>query len=203
MATLRIVLFLTFWPAGSAFGAESSASAPARGSAEEKAAFEKHGLASDRIGAVAPPPGGELKGALAPGERPSLRFLKKKGGLKTQAASVEPPPHPKRLENPLISPPAEFEAEYDLESDAEVSVTIVGPNGALMREMRIPPGEPGGRKGKNRLSLWDGQDLMGQEAPAGPYHAILNYRGGPDGADSVKSRVIGLRKAAHPQGVPQ
>lgn len=166
---------------------------PPRGSAEEAALFEKHALGVDSLLPAAPPPGGQVTRTLSPGERPSLRFLKKPAP-KPSAAVAGVSVKPDRLENALVRPPSDFEAEYRLDADAEVAVAIIGPDGASLRDYRIAAGAPGARAGVNRLSLWDGQDSRGREAPAGIYRAIL-VTGGKNG-EGTQSRVIALRKPA-------
>ncbi len=178
---------------GAEAGGEPS---PPRGSAEEAAVFQKHALQADRLEAFVPAPaGGELRADLAPGERPSLRFLKpaSKAGFKAQglASPSQPKPSaPPRLLNPLARPPSDFEGEYELEAPSEVTISIVAPNGAILRDARLPAGAPGTRKGKNRLSLWDGQDSLGREAPPGLYRAVIvtHEGGGP------RTRIIPIRK---------
>ncbi|MBI4679333.1 MAG: hypothetical protein HY748_17295 [Elusimicrobia bacterium] len=180
----------------------AQAGSPSRGSDEEKAAFEARRLGADQPGQPSAgklpsaPADGEARATLSPGERPSLRFLKKPGAMKALGKESAPklPNHQNKLENPLIRPPSDFEVEYELKQDADVSVTILDLAGVPMREFSIKSGDPGGRKGKNRLSLWDGRDLMGQEAPVGQYQAVLfikypSKHGAPPG-----SRVISLRK---------
>lgn len=164
---------------------------PPRGSAEEAALFEKHAIAADALVPAPPPPGGQVTPSLAPGERPSLRFLKKPAP-KPSAAAAGAAAKPERLENPLVRPPSDFEVEYRLDKDAEVSVAIVGPDGASLRDYRIAAAAPGARQGLNRLSLWDGQDSQGREAAPGPYRAVLVIREG----ERTQSRVIPLRKPA-------
>jgi hypothetical protein len=151
----------------------------ARGSDQERARFEEHGLPSEKAQkdakqakdskhTIAVPADGEVTDSLSPGERPALRLLKKKQDSKAQ--------HQNRLENPHARNPNEFTVEYNLENDAEVSVTIVGSNGVPVRHYTIPPGQEGGRKGKNRVIYWDGQDLAGRESPPGRYFAFQSIR---------------------------
>lgn len=152
----------------------------ARGSSQENARFEEHSLPSEKAQknvkqpkdsskqTIAVPADGEVTDSLTPGERPALRLLKKKQSSKAQ--------HQNRLENPRARNPNEFTVEYNLENDAEVSVTIVGPNGVPVRNYTIPPGQEGGRKGKNRAIYWDGQDLSGNESPPGRYFAFQSIR---------------------------
>ncbi len=165
---------------------------PPRGSAEEAALFEKHALGVDSLAAPAPAPaGGQLTQSLAPGERPSLKFLKK-APPKPSAAAAGAAAKPERLENSLVRPPSDFEAEYRLDRESEVSVAIVGPDGASLRDYRIAAGAAGARGGLNRISLWDGQDARGREAAPGVYRAVLVIKEG----ERTQSRVIPLRKAA-------
>lgn len=172
--------------------------AQSRGSAEEKAAFEKHQLGIDKnnFGTAYPPDApaeGEKRENLLPGERPALRFLKKKkGGLGTHATNQALPSKVNSLENSGISAPAEFEADYHLDQDAEVVVTILGPNGAIVREIRLKPGAVGGKAGRNVLNLWDGRDQTGREAEPGPYQAVMNIKDGT----GLRGKVIMLRKGS-------
>ncbi|MBI5883539.1 MAG: hypothetical protein HZB91_10600 [Elusimicrobia bacterium] len=165
--------------------ASAAQAAPPRGSAEEKAEFERHMLASDKVGKPAPAgqaadaaAGGEVTSALAPGERPSLRFVKKGGKMKAQSAPAAPVAAP-ALVNKDVSPPSDFALDYDLPADAGVTISIVGPDGVPVREFSMAAGQPGGSRGKNRVLAWDGRDGLGREAPAGPYQALVIIRPGP------------------------
>lgn len=176
---------------------QAGASHAKRGTPAEKAAFESHQLPSEKAGQglgrtrrLAPPPGGEVTERLSPGERPALRFLKDR-----QASQA--PQHPNRLENPHTRNPNEFTVDYDLAADAEVSVTIVGENGVPVRHYTIPPGQEGGRKGKNRSVYWDGRGVGGQEAPPGRYFGFqsIRYQGVVHGAKGKReTRRVPLHK---------
>ncbi len=107
-------------------------------------------------------------------------------------AAAAAPAKPERLENPLVRPPSDFEVEYSLEKDADVAVAVLGPDGASLRDYRIPAASPGARRGLNRRSLWDGQDSQGREAPQGLYRAIVVIKDG----ERTQSRVFPLRKQA-------
>lgn len=169
--------------------------AQSRGSSEEKAAFEKHQIGADKnLSAPTASNGIEVRDSLLPGERPALRHLKqKKGGLTTHETTQPLPSKINHLENTGISSPSEFEAEYNLDQDAEVAVSILGPNGVVVREFRIKPGAPGGQAGRNSLSLWDGRDLTGREAEPGPYQALLTVLTGNQDPGK-RSKIIILRK---------
>lgn len=183
--------------------ASSAQAGPPRGSAQEKAEFERHQLASDRLGKAVPAgqgagaqAGGEVTAALSPGERPSLRFLKKGGKMKAQAAAAAVPVAAPALVNKEVRPPSDFALEYDLESDAAVTISIVGPDGVPVREFGVPAGQPGGLRGGNRVLAWDGRDALGREAPAGPYQAFVIVRPGPGvPQETAGIKVISLNKA--------
>lgn len=188
------------WPLLAALGLLASAAhaGPARGSGEEKAEFERHQLASDRLGKTGAQLSDEVTTALAPGERPSLRFLKKGGKMKALSAPSAPqaPAAAPAFLNKEIRPPSDFAVEYELGQDAAITISIVGPNGVALHELNVPAGEPGGRRGKNRVLAWDGRDALGREAPAGSYQAIVIVRPGPGApAPDDAAKIIMLFKA--------
>lgn len=173
-----------------------------RGSAQENASFEEHSLPSEKAHKnkagqlkAAPrktlkaPPGGEVRDSLSKGERPALRLLGKK------QASKAPPPQ-NLPEVPRTAGPVEYTADYELERDAEVSVSIAGADGAPVRHFVVPAGGEGGRKGRNTL-VWDGTDNAGNAAPDGEYFAYQSVRygaGDKAGGKDPETRIIPLRK---------
>ncbi|MBI5622433.1 MAG: hypothetical protein HY924_01505 [Elusimicrobia bacterium] len=175
---------------------------PARGSAEEKAAFERHALASDQLAktqpaAKGPADNGEITETLAPGERPSLRFMNKGGKMKTQSAPSAPtaPVAAPSLVNKDVQPPSDFALDYDLPADTDVTISIVGPDGVPAAEFNAAAGQPGGLKGKNHVIAWDGRDRLGREAPGGPYQALVVVQPGPGAPpESAGVRIIPLFK---------
>jgi hypothetical protein len=73
-----------------------------------------------------------------------------------------------------------FRLRYTLPSDAHLSVTLLDLARMPIRTFHVPSGEPGAREGENTLTVWDGKDSRGLEAPAGEYWAALSFRY-PDG----------------------
>lgn len=168
-----------------------------RGSAEENEEFGRHQLPSEKgpkkenkvwsPPPFVPPPGTELTQSLSPGERPALRHLKKD-------REARKPKHQNKLENPRARNPRDFAVEYELDADAEVAVTIVGPQGRPVRQVTLPSGKEGGRKGKNKAVVWDGRDQNGRETRPGPYflYQSIRYKNPPKGKAKKETRMIPL-----------
>ncbi|MFA6318007.1 MAG: hypothetical protein WC943_11355 [Elusimicrobiota bacterium] len=200
MATSRVLGFLVLAALPAAW---VQAGPPARGSAEEKTLFERHGLASDKLAKTAPAAkeapaaAGEVTSTLTPGERPSLRFMNKGGKMKAQSSPSAPaaPAAAPTLVNKEIQPPSDLALDYDLPADADVTISILGPDGVPAAEFSVAAGQQGGLKGKNRVVAWDGRDRLGREAPNGVYQALVIIRPGPGApAESAGTRVIPLVK---------
>ncbi|MEW6550455.1 MAG: hypothetical protein AB1407_13430 [Spirochaetota bacterium] len=168
--------------------ATSAQAAPARGGAEEAAAFDKHAWKADKPAADQAEASPELD------DRPALKYLLKhsqpKAGMKTAGAASEPA---RDTKNKLVRSPNDFELQYKLDADAEVRITVKAPDGGVMKSFTLAAGEPGGKKGVNKLSVWDGQDAMGEEAPVGDYVVVLAIAYGPD---KTEVRELPLRKEA-------
>lgn len=178
----------------------------ARGSAQERENFEKHLLPYEKAKLAAKKKSkgfGILSAGSAPkpDPKPTIDAAPAKGLLKAGKTSHKLPQHENRLENPLISHPDDFLVEYELDSDAQVSVTITTAEGDAVKHFSISPGAPGGQAGLNALSYWDGQDSSGKEMPLGEYKAnqVIHYVGAlsqePGGAPPrVEARALTLIK---------
>lgn len=160
------------------------------GSGAVAATGGRKGVASAGAGPLpAPKPAVEIRKTLAPGERPALRALKEAQGFPAlpSAGSGAPQARPAPLAD-------DFTVEYELGEDAEVSVTIVGPDGAIVHQLALPPGIEGSQRGRNRLAYWDGRDPNGNPAPPGEYQALQSIRYA--GSAEPESRVLPLKKVA-------
>ncbi len=95
-----------------------------------------------------------------------------------------------RLGGPRAAAQDAFQVRYTLPQDADLSVTLLDLRRIPLRTFQVAAGEPGAQAGENVLTLWDGKDLEGQEAPAGEYWAALSFRF-PDGSvENKRFRVV-------------
>ena len=61
---------------------------------------------------------------------------------------------------------------YKLEEPSSVKVEFFMTNGKKLKEMYLIPGNPGGRKGENKI-FWDGTNAYGLKVPYGMYRCRL------------------------------
>jgi len=83
-----------------------------------------------------------------------------------------------------ISHPKDFKVKYNLKNTAEIAVNILNENyfpvSTFIISAELEKTASGTKKGKNKFYLWDGKDMLGKEAPAGEYYAVLSvvYKNG-------------------------
>lgn len=78
-----------------------------------------------------------------------------------------------------LSKTRDFKVKYSLKNAAEVAVNIIDSKyfpirtfvvaGELAKKSKL-----GSKKGQNEMSVWDGKDMYGNEAPPGEYYASVS-----------------------------
>lgn len=117
-------------------------------------------------------------------------------------AQAEEPPRPSRddvraqlrsaprFAGPAAWLPSGYQVSYDLPSNAAVAVTILDLKRLPMRTFQIPAGRPGSSAGENTLTIWDGRDAEGREAPSGEYWASVSATYPDGGMENKRIRVV-------------
>ena len=82
-----------------------------------------------------------------------------------------------------------FQVQYTLRGDADLSVTILDVRRMPIRTFQVAAGAPGALAGEDSLTLWDGKDSQGGDAPAGEYWASLSCRYGDGSLENLRFRL--------------
>ena len=80
--------------------------------------------------------------------------------------------------------------ELDLARPADVSVTLLGARGMPLRTFHLAAGSDGTQAGHHELTVWDGLDAAGQDAPAGEYWVAVSLRAGDGAVENKRFRLV-------------
>lgn len=83
-----------------------------------------------------------------------------------------------------------FDVEYTLARAADISVTLLDLSRMPLRTFHVAVGAEGTAPGTHRLTLWDGRDSRGAEAPPGEYWAALSFRYADGTVENRRFRVV-------------
>jgi len=95
-----------------------------------------------------------------------------------------------RFAGPRASAPDAFQLQYALPEPADLSVTLLDLRRVPLRTFHVSAGQPGAQAGENTLTVWEGRDSQGEEAPAGEYWAALSFRYTDGRVENKRFRVL-------------
>ncbi|MBI4397207.1 MAG: hypothetical protein HY548_08940 [Elusimicrobia bacterium] len=83
-----------------------------------------------------------------------------------------------------------FQVQYTLSKEAKLSVTLLDIRRMPIRTFQVPAGSPGTAAGENRLTIWDGKDAQGNDAPPGEYWAALSIQDADGALENKRFRLV-------------
>lgn len=122
-----------------------------------------------------------------PEEKPYEKLKKHRKNLRKKPVKTKVK---NTLVNKHIKNPKEFIREYNLKEDAEILVTIQDENGRIVNSYVLSEGSRGTKRGKNRLILWDGKDIIADakgiaDAKERNYTAVIEVKYKDDTRETI------------------
>ncbi|HRY30686.1 MAG TPA: hypothetical protein P5079_11700 [Elusimicrobiota bacterium] len=94
-----------------------------------------------------------------------------------------------RFAGPSAAAPDAFQVKYSLAEAAPLSVTLLDLSRIPLRTFHVAAGEKGARAGENVLTVWDGRDSAGRDAPSGEYWVCLSFRHADGRVENKRFRI--------------